>query len=970
MASIPRAGRCKGTGTRTWKMVGRALALAYTTDMLRVIAILSCVLAACTHAASPPPNTPSAPASAAHPTEEWRLSQLTQLTFGGENAEAYFSFDGQRVSLQRRTEDMGCDRIYTMPIFQDGKPVVGADPLQISSGQGATTCSHFYPDGEHLLYASTHLAGPECPPKPDMSQGYVWAIYDSYDIFKAKSDGSEVTRLTETPGYDAEGTVCAKDGSVVFTSVRDGDIELYRMDADGKNVKRLTSEPGYDGGAFFNAECSKIVWRASRPKPGPELDNYRALLQKGLVRPTKLELYVANGDGSEPRQVTYLDSASFAPFWYPKRERIIFSSNYGDPQGREFDLWAINADGTELERITFTPGFDGFPMFTPDGQHLIFASNRATAPGAHDTNLFLARFASEPSAPYAPQPKTAAAERIRGDATWLADPAREGRGIGTRGLESSGAYIEARLRELGATPLGAAGDYRLPFQVTTELKRTAATQLTVGAQAQPASAFATPGYSSEGSVSGQAVLAGYAMVDEQLGVDDFKGLDVTGKIAVARRFAPELPALDTPAAQRSAGDLRKKAFQAKAHGAKALVVVDWPVTAAESGQAATALPNEAALPELHPAGSGDAGIPVVVVKREALSAVWSQLESKKAVPVSISVGFERKSETAFNVVGRIEPSSASAAQQAPIIVGAHYDHLGYGGRDSLAPDQHAPHLGADDNASGVATVLEIARVLSETQKTLTQPVIIALFSGEESGVLGSAAMVASQPAWLSQARAMINLDMVGRLRGNTLTVLGSQTASEWPALLERACADAHIRCIGSGDGYGPSDQISFYTAGLPVLHMFTGAHSDYHKPSDTAAQLNAGGMAKVAEVVTSLVRQTESVKLAYQKIAAPAGAGDARSWNASLGTVPDYAGPPRGVSGVLIADVRPGGGANLAGIRRGDVLVRLGKFSIGSVEDLMFVLMQARPGETVTAKVLREGKELPLSATFQEGRRR
>ena len=939
--------------------------------MLRVIVILCCALAACSRAASTAPTTPSAPtAGAAHPTEEWRLSELTQLTHGGENAEAYFSFDGQRVSLQRRTDDIACDRIYTLPIFEDGKPVTGVAPTQISSGQGATTCSHFFPDGEHLLYASTHLAGPECPPKPDMSQGYVWALYDSYDIFSAKSDGSEVTRLTETPGYDAEGTVCAKDGSVVFTSVRDGDIELYRMDKDGKNVKRLTNEPGYDGGAFFNADCSKIVWRASRPKPGPDLDNYRDLLKKGLVRPTKLELYVANGDGSDPKQITYLDAASFAPFWFPKRDRIIFSTNYGDAKGREFDLWAVNADGTELERITFTPGFDGFPMFTPDGQWLIFASNRATAPDKHDTNLFLARFASEPSAPYAPQPKTAAAERIQRDAAWLADPAREGRGIGTRGLENAGGFIEGRLRELGLTPLGAAGGYRFPFRVTTQIKRGPSTALSVAAHPLTAAHFTPLGYSSEGSVSGPAVLVGHAIVDEGSGIDDFKGIDVTNKIVIARRFAPELATLDTPAAQRSVGDLRKKAFQAKAHGAKALVVVDWPVVAAESGQAATSLPNEAALPELHPGGSGDAGLPVVVVKREALSSVWSQLEAKKPVDVALNVDFERVHETAFNVVGRIEPTSAAAAQQAPIIVGAHYDHLGYGGRDSLAPDQHTPHVGADDNASGVATVLEIARVLSQARQSLTQPVIVALFSGEESGVLGSAALVQSQPAWLGQARAMINLDMVGRLRGNTLTVLGSQTAKEWPALIERACAEANVRCLGSGDGYGPSDQISFYTAGIPVLHMFTGAHSDYHKPTDTAPQLNAAGMSKVADVVTSLVRETESVKLAYQKIAAPAGPGDARSWNASLGTIPDYSGPPKGVNGVLIADVRPGGGADLAGIKRGDVLVKLGKFNIASVEDLMFVLMQAKPGETVTAKVLREGHELPLSATFQEGRRR
>ena len=248
-----------------------------------------------------------------------------------------------------------------------------------------------------MIYASTHLGGDACPPRPDHSQGYVWALYDSYDIFRAKADGSGVTRLTDTPGYDAEGTVCAKDGSIVFTSVRDGDIDLYRMDADGKNVKRLTSTVGYDGGAFFNADCSKIVWRASRPKPGEELEGYKKLLAKGLVRPTKLEIYVANADGSEAAQITYLDAASFGPFWHPSQKRILFSSNYGDPKGREFDLWAVDIDGTNLERITHAPGFDGFPMFSPDGKYLAFSSNRATAPGAHDTNVFLARWTDTPA---------------------------------------------------------------------------------------------------------------------------------------------------------------------------------------------------------------------------------------------------------------------------------------------------------------------------------------------------------------------------------------------------------------------------------------------------------------------------------------------------------------------------------------------------------------------------------------------
>ena len=218
------------------------------------------------------------------PDESPYLEDLRQLTFGGENAEAYWSFDGTQLSFQSRQASEGCDRIYRMTVF----PQLGA-PALVSSGKGATTCAHFMPSGE-LLYASTHGAGPTCPPRPDMSQGYVWALYDSYDIYKASPDGSGLTALTSQKGYDAEATVCARDGSIIFTSTRDNDIELYRMNSDGSNVRRLTNAPGYDGGAFFNRDCSRIVWRASRPRPGKELDDYQALLARGLVRPSKLEI--------------------------------------------------------------------------------------------------------------------------------------------------------------------------------------------------------------------------------------------------------------------------------------------------------------------------------------------------------------------------------------------------------------------------------------------------------------------------------------------------------------------------------------------------------------------------------------------------------------------------------------------------------------------------------------------------------
>lgn len=954
--------------------------------MTRIVLSSLVVLSACATTPDAVPEAPRPPPAVRLP-EETHFTELHQLTFGGENAEAYWSFDGTRVSLQRRAADEGCDRIYTMRLFENGQRVAAPTMTRVSSGKGATTCAHYLAGDQELVYASTHLGGEACPPKPDMRLGYVWALYDSYDIFRANEDGTALTRLTDAPGYDAEATVCAKDGSIVFTSVRDGDLELYRMDRDGKNVKRLTFEPGYDGGAFFSADCSKLVWRASRPKPGKELEDYQGLLKQGLVRPSKLELYVANADGSDAHQVTYLDAASFAPFFTPDAKRILFSTNHGDPKGREFDIWAVDVDGTNLERITWTKGFDGFPMFSPDGQWLIFASNRMTAQGQSDTNLFLAKWDG-----HAPKTVTpGAAERIDADAAWLADPAREGRGVGTKGLDEAGAWIEARFKALGLEPAGADG-YRAPFEVTTKVKAGAATALKVAGKAAAAQDFTPLGFSAQTKVKGPAVLVGYGLQDAELGLDDYKGLNVKGKVVVVRRFTPEHEKLGTPEAQRKAGDLRRKAFTAKQAGAAAVLVVDWPVpakptatgaahgaAAAHGGGGAAAqahaapaasgeLPREAALPTLRTEGVGDSGIPVLVVKRAVLEPVWAKLEKKQRVDVALEVALDFEKSPAFNVVGRIP--AGKKAGDGVLVIGAHYDHLGYGGPDSLAPDKHEPHLGGDDNASGTATLLEIARALSERRAELTQDVIIASFSAEEGGVRGSTALIASKPAWLAKATAMLNLDMVGRLRGNTLAVLGSDTAPEWMALVQDACAAARVRCKASGDGYGPSDHMPFYTAGLPVLHFFTGAHSDYHKPSDTAAKLNAAGMARVAQVVAGLAERTQGVKLTYSKIPAPAGRGDARSFNASLGTVPDYGGPPPGIAGVLLSDVRPGGGAAQAGMRCGDVLQKLGTFEIRSVEDLMFVLMQAKPGETVTAVVLRDGKPLALETTFQEGRRR
>jgi TolB protein len=313
--------------------------------------------------------------------KEVHLSNVKALTNGGENAEAYFSFDGADLIFQSTRDGHGCDQIYTMKTD-------GSDLRRISTGEGRTTCSFFYPDKRHVLYASTHLGGKTCPAKPDFSRGYVWPVYDTYDVFRANPDGSDLTRLTTTPGYDAEATI-GRDGRIVFTSVRDGDMEIYSMNGDGGDVRRLTHRAGPDGGPFFSPDGRQIVFRGLALSPGPELNDYMALLRDGLWRPTSLEIFVMNADGSGLRQVTELGGANFAPYFTPDGARIIFASNHHNPRGRDFELYLVNTDGTGLERITWNPTFDGFPMFAPDGKHLVFASNRhAKVQGS--TNVFLA----------------------------------------------------------------------------------------------------------------------------------------------------------------------------------------------------------------------------------------------------------------------------------------------------------------------------------------------------------------------------------------------------------------------------------------------------------------------------------------------------------------------------------------------------------------------------------------------------
>ncbi len=312
---------------------------------------------------------------------ETHLANLKQLTFGGQNAEAYFSYDASELIFQSNRDSLPCDQIFRMN--SDGSNV-----RMVSNGKGVTTCSFISPDGKKIIYASTYLAGDDCPPKPDMSKGYVWALHKGFDIFQADPDGSNLVRLTNTPGYDAECVYSPQGDKILFTSVRNGDLDLYMMDSDGKNVEQLTNTPGYDGGGFFSLDGQWICWRASRPT-GKDLDEYKELLQQGLVHPMHLEIYVMNLKDRKPIQLTDNGAANFAPYFFPDGKSVIFASNVGDPQGMNFDLYTVDIATKKVERITYCPSFDAFPMFSHDGKKLVFASNRnSTKP--HETNIFIA----------------------------------------------------------------------------------------------------------------------------------------------------------------------------------------------------------------------------------------------------------------------------------------------------------------------------------------------------------------------------------------------------------------------------------------------------------------------------------------------------------------------------------------------------------------------------------------------------
>lgn len=913
--------------------------------------------------ADPPP--PAADASATLDPREVFFANPRQLTFGGDNAEAYWSFSGDSLIFQTTRPPFACDQIMTVPAN-------GGYTTLVSTGQGRTTCPYYLKGDHGIVYASTHDKGPGCPTPPDMSQGYLWGLFD-YDIYRADADGKNPVRLTNHPGYDAEATVCAVDGSILFTSTRDGDLELYRMDADGQNVKRLTHSPGYDGGAFFSADCKHLVWRASRPAAGKELEDYKRLLEQNLVRPSRVEIYVANADGTDARQITYLGGANFAPYFDPHSDRILFSSNHLSPRSGEFDIFSIRRDGTGLQRVTYAPGFDGFPMFSPDGKKLAFSSNRrdvqkgpdgkevyratGTPAGERDTNVFVVDWVRNPKVKASPP---TAVERFRDAVAFLADDARQGRGVGSAGFSQAAAWVEAQYRYLNLAPLflgkpGAAPSYRQAFEVTVGQKLGPATALRIDGVLLTAEQAAPAPISASKKATGAVVEVGWGIVDPAQQRDDYKGKQVKGKIVLVHRGAPPAPAPGAggaqPAPSPGADDLRVKAGHAASRGALAMLVVD------DGDPSAPERP----LPVLTGASGGHAAIPVFVLTRAAAAG----LRKPGAHRAQLAVELVQVRATTENVAAILRAGATRKA--GPLVIGAHLDHLGMGGPGTGALDSAlAIHNGADDNASGVAALIEVAHLLAGKRGELTRDVVFIAFSAEEMGLLGATHFVGSKQL-TEPVFAMLNMDMVGRMRLNQLQVLGVESGAEWRELLAPACATARINCSLSGSGYGPSDHMAFYIGGAPVLHFFTGAHADYHKASDDPGTINAAGGAQVALLVAQLAQllAAREQPLTFVKTATPPpDPARSRSGGASLGTIPAYDDDPSRPAGVKVADVMPDGAAAKAGVLAGDILIGLDAAIISNLGDMMAALGAAKPGQKVKITVLRDGKKVVLDGVY------
>ncbi len=939
------------------------------------------------------------------------LTNTRQLIYDGlRSGEGYFSADGTQMVFQsERDPDNPFYQIYLMDLET-------GDTRRISPSVGKTTCAWIHPDGNRVLFASTH-EDPKAREKQReelekrvSGQGsrYSWSFDEHYDIYEADTEGRILRRLTEAPGYDAEGSWSPDGQTIVFASNRHAYepgaltederkrfeqdpsvfMELYLMDADGGNVRRLTASPGYDGGPFFSADGQRITWR--------RFD------EQGKTA----EIWTMRADGSDQRPITRMGVMSWAPFFHPSGDYIVFANN---AQGYDnFELYIVDAEGgREPVRVTGTPGFDGLPVFTPDGKRLTWASSRTADRKAQ---IFIAEWndararellglrpaGSRDAASAEPAPAPATRPEIRAEDLRLhvealtAEP-MAGRLTGAPGSRLATEYVAGVMARIGLAPAGDMGGWFQHYAFTSGVSPAPGNRLSLKlgddeAELALDADWRPLAFSGSGAVDpAEVVFAGYGILapaeDGAPAYDAYADLDVSGKWVLVLRLMPEGISPERRQALHEYADLRFKAMVARDKGARGLVVVSGP----------TSQVREQLAPLAAEAGAGGGSLPAVSISDVAAERLFAAagrdlgetqraLDAGEPLPgfaldgirVTADIRLERQQSSDRNVIGRLNGGDGPA--ETLVVLGAHVDHIGTGkDLDSRAESGAGEvHPGADDNASGVAALLEIAEHLAAQKAAgrlaLRHDLLFAVWTGEELGRLGSAhfadtfAAPAAETGLAPPVIAYLNLDMVGRLNG-ALYVQGVGSSSIWKGELERRNVPVGLPLRLQEDSYLPTDTTSFYLRGVPVLTFFTGSHADYNTPRDAADRLNYEGLTQVARLAGLLTQGLSAREEPPDYIAQDKPKTDASRANlrAYLGTIPDYT--QSDLAGVAVSGVAKGGPAEQGGLLAGDLIVEVAGRKIENIYDYTYALNALKVGQATAIRVLRNGTPLQLSVT-------
>ena len=946
------------------------------------------------------------------------MTHIRQITFEGRRAgEDYFSHDDSKlVFSSERQADNPFFQIYTLDLET-------GDTRRVSPGHGKTTCAWFTPDDRKVLFASTHDdANALKKQKQELAERasgrqkrYSWDYDEHYEIYLRDLETDGLTRLTEARGYDAEGAMSPDGRLIVFSSNRHAYIEtlsaedskiferdksymldIYVMSADGSNVRRLTDAKGYDGGPFFSPDGRRICWR------------------RFSVEGATAEVYTMNVDGSDQRQITHMGVMSWAPYYHPSGKYIIFATNQHGFSN--FELYMIDVAGRgDPVRVTYAPEFDALPSFSWGGTKLTWTSRRSAK---KTSQIFMADWNHEAAqrmlglgqtakkqnraqgsphdVPSATKPEIRA-EDARVHVVTLASERMAGRMTGTEGERLATQYVADAFERFGLAPAGDGGTYFQKFDFTagaslgpgnklqiSGLDKTHA-RLTIDEDWKPL------GISNTGQFDfADVVFAGYGIVapktEEFEAYDSFVQLDVTDKWVMVLRDMPEeiTPERRQQLARYATRSAKARIVRDK--GARGLILFAGPNSQYRDPLVRIRRDDIHAVVSI-PAVSMTGRLAQRILEKadKKLKALQDKLDTGQpqlgfAIPnvqIEATIDIAKVTRQARNVLAVLRAEAPIDGPQPPVlIIGGHIDHLGKGGSsDSLAreDEQNMIHFGADDNASGIAGLLEIAEYFADQVKTgklkLKRDVIFAAWSGEELGLLGSKHFVAQLAAKTgrkdniqSAVAAYLNMDMIGRLDGK-LIVQGVGSSSIWPGEIERRNVPVGLSISIQEQAILPTDTTAFYQKGVPVLSLFTGAHSDYHSPRDTADKVNYEGLTKIARFVSLIARSLSTqADMPDYVLMKENTKGPGRSMGrAYLGTIPDYAG--EGVRGMLLSGVTAGAPADQAGLKGGDVIVQLAGKTIENIQDYVAAIGALKVGQPADIVVLRNEKRVKLTIT-------